>query len=82
VHVADGWQVASWFSRCGTSVPGAGGGTAFRTEHDCSLGARDGGGDVAFVPWPGERIVLLGLTLARDGVTAYGNYFVRITANP
>ncbi|TAJ99729.1 MAG: hypothetical protein EPO36_11790 [Chloroflexota bacterium] len=75
-----GWSVVSWFARCG-EVPESGDIRAeFVTLDGCDLGERQEPDAIAFVPWPGDRLVLVGITAERDGITAYGNYYVRIDA--
>ena len=77
----EGWSVKSWFTRCGPDVTDAiGTPVEFVTWDGCDLGARSTPADIVFVPWPGERYVLIGITAGRDGVTAYGNYYVRVVA--
>ena len=78
----DGWSVVSWFARCG-EVPENGNIRAeFVILDGCDLGERSRPAAIAFVPWPGEWLVLIGITAERDGVTAYGNFYVRIVAEP
>ncbi|MEW5992434.1 MAG: hypothetical protein AB1736_13975 [Chloroflexota bacterium] len=78
----DGWSVVEWFARCGAERVGASAPSEFTTLDECDLGGRSGGVTIAFVPWPGERLILIGITAHRDGITAYGNYYLRVRAAP
>lgn len=85
----DDWAVASWFARCGLASASEGLPAEFRTLDECDLGGRSTlsligfvPSTIAFVPWPGDRLVLIGITAERDGVTAYGNYYIRVEAAP
>ena len=76
------WTIAGWFARCGGPVATSTGKSEFATLDSCDLGEQTSAGPIAFVPWPGDRIVLVGITAERDGVTAYGNFYVRVVATP
>jgi len=77
----EGWTVASWFARCGADMTDAIGTPAeFVTWDGCDLGERYGHDEIVIVPWPGDRLILIGISVERDGVTAYGNYYLRVVA--
>jgi hypothetical protein len=78
--VAPGWTIADWFGRCGEPQDVDDATVAFRITNGCDLGASQEPGPVAFAPWPGDHLVLVGMTLERAGVTAYGNFIVRVVA--
>jgi hypothetical protein len=81
VHVdVPGWTIVNWFGRCGESRAVSAGISMFVVTDECDLGGNQAPGALAFVPWPGDRVVLVGITLERDGVTAYGNFLIRVVA--
>jgi hypothetical protein len=78
----DDWSVTSWFASCGELLSTNGVPAEFVTIDECVLGGRSSPAAIAFVPWPGNRLVNIGITAEREGVTAYGNYYIRVDAAP
>ena len=78
--IAPGWQIDDWFGRCGEPRELDDRTVAFIVTDGCDLGASQEPGPVAFAPWRGDHIVLVGITLERDGVTAYGSFIARVVA--
>jgi hypothetical protein len=78
----DGWTIQSWYARCGEANSLGSEIVEFVIVDECDLGERSSPGAIAIVPWPGERLVLIGITAERGGVAASGSYYVRIHATP
>jgi hypothetical protein len=79
--VVPGWTIVDWFGRCGESRPVGAGTLMFVVTNECDLGGNRAPGPIGFAPWPGDHVVLVGITLERSGVRAYGNFLVRVVAD-